>query len=173
MVVFLLSAFWHGGNWTFLVWGALNCIFIIIEYFYKKYIYPLSVPVYNKKSIKARLTYYSKVFLTFNLISLGWVFFKAKNISDAGYIIYKIFTFKDYDSEFSLSFLRVNEASSLFVTLGLLAIFLISDSFMDKMIKQKTYFGNRKLGLITFATIFSFILLFGHFSDTNFIYFQF
>ena len=172
-IVFLLSGFWHGANWTFIVWGALHAAYMICGHFYNKYIFPRFYPIANKKSFKARIRSTVNVFITFNLVSFAWIFFRAKDIGSAADIILKITLFRDYDSKLSLTMLRVNDASSIFVTISLLILFLLSDSFMDKISKQQKFFGNRKVSFAVYATILAFILIFGHFTDTNFIYYQF
>ena len=73
MVVFLLSGLWHGANWTFVIWGTLNGLCIALEM------------IAGKSSGGGRR--WPRIFLTFNLISLGWIFFRAKSISDAFYIL--------------------------------------------------------------------------------------
>jgi D-alanyl-lipoteichoic acid acyltransferase DltB (MBOAT superfamily) len=73
MAVFLLSGLWHGANWTYVAWGGLHGIFLAAEKALSRVPFALPRPV--------------KVFLTFNLVCLGWIFFRATSLHDAGYIV--------------------------------------------------------------------------------------
>jgi alginate O-acetyltransferase complex protein AlgI len=81
LIVFALSGFWHGANWTFIAWGILNGIFII----------PIILSA-NKEKIKPSLIKIKapsvileilQIVFTFSLITLTWIFFRSKNISQA------------------------------------------------------------------------------------------
>ncbi len=173
MIVFLLSGFWHGANWTFIVWGALHGSYLIIGHFLKKTFMPMSYPIENKRSLKAIILNIAKVIITFNLVAFAWVFFRANNLLDAYDIITKITFFSDFDPKLPLSILRVNDFSSLMVTTVIVSFFIFFDYLMNQIITQQRFLPNRKIGYALFATIFVLILIFGHFTDTNFIYFQF
>lgn len=71
IIVFLVSGFWHGANWTFIFWGALNAILFI-----PGLLFPSS-----KKQSKLRQV--TGALWTFFLITITWVFFRADTISEA------------------------------------------------------------------------------------------
>ncbi len=74
LIVFVLSGFWHGANWTFIVWGLLNGLFIIPTIIFSK----------NKKERSSNFIFDSvKILFTFFLITLTWVFFRSQNIAQA------------------------------------------------------------------------------------------
>jgi alginate O-acetyltransferase complex protein AlgI len=74
LIVFALSGFWHGANWTFIVWGLLNGIFII----------PTILLAKSKKNEKSSFVIDTlQIGLTFFLITLTWIFFRSQNISQA------------------------------------------------------------------------------------------
>ncbi len=84
-VVFLVSGFWHGANWTFIIWGLLHAIFFL----------PLLLFNVNKKNIDIIDTNrflpsfkeFSQIVFTFALVVIAWIFFRAENITVAiGYI---------------------------------------------------------------------------------------
>ncbi len=87
LVVFLLSGIWHGANWTFVVWGALHGIWLILSVSATRImaIYPKlpRIGVFKLKLIK--------VFVTFHLICFGWIFFRSNSVSDALYVISHMF----------------------------------------------------------------------------------
>lgn len=74
MITFLVSGIWHGANLTFLVWGALHGIYQVVYRFYKKH-------------CKWKMPKILGVILTFSLVSLAWIFFRAESVYDAFYMI--------------------------------------------------------------------------------------
>lgn len=89
-IIFIVSGFWHGANWTFIVWGALNAIYFL----------PLLLMKRNRQNIgdiaEGRLTPSFREFFgmatTFALTLLAWVFFRAENIGHALSYIAGIFS---------------------------------------------------------------------------------
>lgn len=78
-IVFLLSGLWHGSNWTFVIWGAYHGFFIAFEKF-----------AANK--ISWSLPSLIKIPLTFLLVLIGWVLFRADTISHAVQMLHQMFS---------------------------------------------------------------------------------
>jgi len=76
-VVWLLTGIWHGANWTFIVWGALHGVIIIIEKL-------TALPAQLEKSCSGRI--FAHIF-TLLAVSFGWVIFRADTLHDAWRII--------------------------------------------------------------------------------------
>jgi D-alanyl-lipoteichoic acid acyltransferase DltB (MBOAT superfamily) len=89
-IIFLVSGFWHGANWTFLIWGFLNALYIMPSI--------LSNTNRNNLDIVAKGKYLPtikdvfSIGLTFSLTVFAWIFFRAANLSDAYHYIGKIFS---------------------------------------------------------------------------------
>lgn len=89
-VIFLVSGFWHGANWTFIVWGGINAIYFL----------PLLLTQRNRRNLetvaKGKLFPSSNEFMailsTFLLTTIAWVFFRAENIVHAINYIQGIFS---------------------------------------------------------------------------------
>ncbi len=89
-VIFLVSGFWHGANWTFIVWGALNAIYFL----------PLLLLGNNRKNldIVAQNTWLPslkellQMGSTFVLTVLAWIFFRAENMTHALSYLGEIFS---------------------------------------------------------------------------------
>ena len=87
-VIFLLSGLWHGANWTFVAWGAYNALLFL----------PLILAHRNRKNLgpiaegralpTAGETF--RIALTFALVVVGWIIFRAENIAQAGAYIGRI-----------------------------------------------------------------------------------
>lgn len=80
-IIFLVSGFWHGANWTFIAWGALNALYFIPLLLRQKNRKNLGIVAENK--ILPNLRELSSIILTFTLTTIAWVFFRAENIHDA------------------------------------------------------------------------------------------
>jgi D-alanyl-lipoteichoic acid acyltransferase DltB (MBOAT superfamily) len=87
-IVFLVSGFWHGANWTFIVWGGLHGTYQITEQLLK--------PVRQKWSLANQHGYrrYAYVLfhwaLTFHLVAFAWIFFRAESLSTAVEVISRL-----------------------------------------------------------------------------------
>jgi alginate O-acetyltransferase complex protein AlgI len=80
MIVFMVSGLWHGASWTFVVWGALHGLMLLVERFFPlKFINP-SMPV------KALL-----ILKTFIITTFIWIFFRAENFAKAKLVIGSLF----------------------------------------------------------------------------------
>lgn len=89
-IIFLLSGFWHGANWTFIVWGLLNAIFIIPSIIFNTHRNHIEIVAKGKyfPSIKE----FMMMALTFSLTVFAWIFFRAENVSHALSYISEIFS---------------------------------------------------------------------------------
>lgn len=89
-IIFLVSGFWHGANWTFIVWGALNALYFM----------PLLLTNRNRNNLGIiaqgryfpSLTEFTKMIFTFGLTLFAWIFFRAVDMKHAIAYIAKIFT---------------------------------------------------------------------------------
>ena len=77
LIVFLVSGLWHGANWTFVVWGGLNGIYLIIHYLVKDYVNNF-VDLIGLSKIRL-LHSFTQITFTFTLISFSWILFRAKD----------------------------------------------------------------------------------------------
>lgn len=153
-ITFLISGLWHGANWTFVVWGALNGVYLILEVLlFKK----------NRKGV-------FNVVFTFGLINFAWIFFRANSIGDAFYIIKRIFTVPG----------RLYIGSGDDITASLYATLAIAILVLVEL--KKEYFNsmfsisNHKyefIRLTGYAVLIYIIMYFGVFGKSQFIYFQF
>ncbi|MCL4158939.1 UNVERIFIED_CONTAM: hypothetical protein GTU68_043845, partial [Idotea baltica] len=79
-VIFIVSGFWHGANWTFIIWGALNALYFI----------PLLL--LNKNRTHTNIDFI-KMLVTFLLTVIAWIFFRAETLSKALDYITNLFDF--------------------------------------------------------------------------------
>lgn len=163
--VFLISGFWHGANWTYVIWGALHGAFLVISILIKPATDFIKKQTHSFYSPLSMLT-------TFVLANFAWIFFRAKSISDANIIISKLFTVDAYRlTHFEL--LNHTKINSLTISALLLMLFICIDPYMDKLIKKKIVLKKPAYNYILFACLLIAIVVFGYFGKTDFIYFQF
>lgn len=79
-IVFLLSGFWHGANWNFLIWGAYHGIWLVLERM-------------GLKNLYEKIGKLPSVIITFIIVVIGWVFFRIENFNDAITFISQMFAF--------------------------------------------------------------------------------
>lgn len=84
IVTFMVSGLWHGVSWGFLVWGALHGLYLVAALFYKPYQKKMHVLFGIDKT---KFLKFSQMFVTFNLVSFAWIFFRAEKLGDAWYVI--------------------------------------------------------------------------------------
>jgi alginate O-acetyltransferase complex protein AlgI len=92
VLVFLISGFWHGSSWNFILWGAFHGFFLVVE--------RLFLLQWLKKIPKL-----ISALIILSVINLGWVIFRIENIEKLKIILYKMFVFYENDkSDFEISY---------------------------------------------------------------------
>ncbi len=88
--IFLVSGFWHGANWTFIMWGFLNALYFIPLLLLNRNRQNLEVVAQNSffPSVKELL----QMSLTFFMSTIAWIFFRSESMTQAWEIISKIFS---------------------------------------------------------------------------------
>ncbi|MBQ9611278.1 MAG: MBOAT family protein [Lachnospiraceae bacterium] len=90
MVTFLVSGLWHGASMSFVVWGGVHGILQIAEDLLKK---PLAKAEDLLHVNRDNFSYhFGKIMVTFSLVSIAWIFFRAQTLKDAVYYIHRMFT---------------------------------------------------------------------------------
>lgn len=88
LIIFLVSGFWHGANWTFIIWGLLNAVFIMPSIMLKTNRQNLDIVAKGRRfpTIKDGLS----IGMTFGLTTFMWLFFRAENLTYALHYVTKI-----------------------------------------------------------------------------------
>jgi alginate O-acetyltransferase complex protein AlgI len=161
-IVFAVSGFWHGANWTFIIWGSLHGVYLIaercIELLIKRY------GLYRESLASSPVVQAFRLLLTFHLVLLSWVFFRAKDLSSAMSILDKILF-----SRGSLFLDPVLAQCVLFVPI------VMGLEYLNRRFHCWRSFERLPFALRTgyaIALLFG-IVLFGIDNGTQFIYFQF
>ncbi len=158
-LVFIISGFWHGANWTFIIWGGIFGVVYLIEHLLNKWF-----------KIKTQHTSYSiQHFLlavkTFIIVTIAWVFFRSQNITEAIQILSSIFK----NSNVNTSELIIPTFVWVYFLLFILSDFLLYNNRFDKWISSMPFIGRWSIyGILLFS-----IISFASIEEFPFIYFQF
>ena len=89
-IIFLVSGFWHGANWTFIIWGFLNALYIMPSIIFNTNRTNLDI-VAQGKYLPGLKDFFS-IILTFGLTVFAWIFFRSANVASAIHYISGIFS---------------------------------------------------------------------------------
>lgn len=161
-IIFLVSGFWHGANWTFIAWGFINALYFI----------PLLVLNRNRNNIDAfRISFNAasvriilNILITFFITCLAWIFFRAKTIKEAVLYIKRMISDLHFAPQY-FNFERYN-----YEIIIMILLFVVVE--WNNRYKIEPLSG--KYSWVKVALAMGAILAFGIFTDyKNFIYFQF
>ena len=166
-IIFLVSGFWHGANWTFIIWGALNALYFLPIFLTNNNRNNIDVVAKGKTLPNVRELI--KMLFTFGLTVFAWIFFRAENINHALNYISQLFS----KSLFTTPTLFKDDV--VIQTLILTGVFIIIEWF-----GREQQYATAKLGLkwkwpfryLMYYAIIILILWFGG-NEQTFIYFQF
>jgi D-alanyl-lipoteichoic acid acyltransferase DltB (MBOAT superfamily) len=90
MIVFLLTGLWHGANWTFIMWGGLNGLYLLLFKFFNKGGKTMGIAAQGKDFSSIKEIFQTG--FTFGLTTFAWIFFRAENLNQALVYISGIFS---------------------------------------------------------------------------------
>ena len=159
-VIFLLSGFWHGANWTFVLWGAYHALLFL----------PLILTGKNRKYMDAPTWRdLPKILLTFMLVVFGWIIFRAESLSQFAEYVEGMWQFGTLRSVYRFFTLEEMRPMNWFIVIMLVVEWICKKkqySFDISFIKYKW---------VRFAIYYGLILLIWIYGteQQTFIYFQF
>jgi len=166
-IIFLVSGFWHGANWTFIIWGFLNALYIMPSIVFNTNRNNLDIVAKGKylPTIKE----FSAIVITFSLTVFAWIFFRAANVTHAISYISEIFSSSLFIIPY---FYGIRKVVSIAFLIG---VFLIVE-----WIGREQQYAIAKIGLkypkfirwVLYYGIIYLIYLFAG-QEQQFIYFQF
>jgi alginate O-acetyltransferase complex protein AlgI len=164
---FLVCGIWHGASWGYVIWGLLYGLFLSFSIFYR----PYQKKFYAALGIeKAWFLRFWKIFVTFNLISFAFVFFRSNTLGDAFYIITHTFAGKKNLQPAFVFSQGKYELSFLFMAILIYFCISVLKKNCDVLSFLKLSLFKKCLAIYSFLTI---ILIIGKFHHSNFMYFKF
>lgn len=166
-IVFLVSGFWHGANWTFIFWGGFHALaFIPVFLMGRNAVYKNTVVAEN--TMLPTLTEVGQVLLTFAIITFSRIFFRSNSITDAFAYIEQICTHFSYESYHHPMGYRMIDYYVL------VALFVVYEWMIRKDERSPFNFKSKIFRFVIYTVIILTMLLFYDSSiDRSFIYFQF
>lgn len=161
MLTMLLGGLWHGANWTFVVWGGLHGLYLWIERFINE-----RWEGSGDQSVKTGWRYFPYAFMTFMLVNITWVFFRATTFGKAWDMLQSMFG-------------MAGEARAMLTSMALIKIFVVTVG----MVLAHWIMRNRQVLTVayqlkwqTLGLVWAFMVLmlvWVQESGSSFIYFQF
>ena len=170
MIVFVLSGLWHGANRTFVIWGALHGAFVLLG----RFTAPARGTIRRQLGVdpESTLSRSWQILVTFALVTVAWVFFRAATVADAFYIVSHLFdwTGAPLAQLYSLGLPRFEIA----VAFGVIAAVATADWLMERQPEHfMRMWSSRPLRWAVYNACVFGIIFFGVFGRIEFIYFQF
>jgi len=182
LIVFLLSGLWHGAKWTYVAWGGLHGVYLIVGRW--------TQPLRQRTAELLRVTQFPRlhqawqILSTFTLVCLGWIFFRAESCSDALGICrscwkglrlmarqWRLDGWRHID--FGLSTLFSSPAQ-LGTCLGLIGALLLIESWpKGSSLPERLAHWPLVIRWAAYEAAVASILLLGEYGTHQFIYFQF
>jgi D-alanyl-lipoteichoic acid acyltransferase DltB (MBOAT superfamily) len=167
-IVFLVSGLWHGANWTYVIWGGLHGFYLIFSIWTER-VRERIAQFFNLHHHPA-LRKVIRVFITFHLVLLSWVFFRAKSVSEVWFILTHMFSLSAAVPGLDLGLHGIDIAVAVIALLIMEGVHMLQ---RHTPVRHLLADQSRWLRWSVYSTAVLMILLFGEFTSQDFIYFQF
>ena len=166
-LIFIVSGFWHGASWNFIVWGGLNALYFL----------PLMLTKNNRNHLNtvaegSLFPTYKEILsigLTFFLTVIAWVFFRAESLTEAVHYLKLMFS----SSFFTVPSFITPKAFMLYTTILICLFIAVEWIQRDKKFGLSIENLTRPFRWVIYTIVIGVIITFGQFGGSEFIYFQF
>lgn len=178
MIVFVVSGFWHGAQWSYVIWGGLNGAFIVLSEIFA----PLRTKLkewlgWKEKAASNKVL---QAILTFLLVDFTWIFFRAPGTKDAIKIIRSMVSVKNFEILFdkSLYGLGLDRRNFAFMIFSIVLLMVV-DVCHNKGIRIRKWLETQNLWFrwLVYILLIESVIIFGiwgvGYDKAAFIYFQF
>jgi alginate O-acetyltransferase complex protein AlgI len=163
MVTMLLGGLWHGASWTFIIWGGLHGLYLVLQ----RLLGAAGRRLRLAAALLRPIRQVAAILVVFTLTTLAWVFFRAASVGQAWEILTRILLGGDFS--FGRVALKFEVVKGLFLVLILIAI-EIGAELRPVRLSYVAHRPMRTAGVLMLAWLTA---LAGSFAGTRFIYFQF
>ncbi len=173
-VTMALGGLWHGAAMHFLIWGAFHGILLVLHKEYQKLCEALGVA---KNLVNSKVYHWVSVVVTFHLVVIGWVFFRAEDMNIAGQMLSKMMMAPVDLLHFTasqLNILQIRDPIIFPALLIILPILMISQVVIDWMNDKRFYQSPPwALQVCVMVALMCVLTVFSPDTSPKFIYFQF
>lgn len=159
-IIFLVSGFWHGANWTFILWGLFHSFLFLPSFIFntnRKY----NGTIIGENTLLPSLNEFLQIGITFALVTTGWVFFRSDTIFDSYHYLNIMF--------FDLSFPKSLRSGLIYVIL-----LILIDYVVRKDERNIVFSNNKSLEYVIIQGMIGVVLWYlTSPNEAEFIYFQF
>lgn len=161
LIVFVLTGFWHGAAWTFLIWGLYHGSWLVIE----------RLTGWDRREVSTTELVARRV-LTFGIVVIGWVLFRANSMSYALHFLYRMFVYRSGPMPDALLAVWTNQRIVALVV-GLLVVLLPTTYVTGQVLERRDVAWSlpARLAVLTLVPYAAILVAAGTFSP--FLYFQF
>ncbi len=164
-LVFVISGLWHGANWTYIIWGAINGFYLVFAIFTEKWRKKLNHVIFLDRA--PHFHNYLQIGITFILACFAWIFFRANNVNDALMIVEHIFSFQGS--------IYIEDYQQLIYGFAGIGFLLFIEIMREYNIHSALPFvtNHRYKEVLAYTVLVILIMTVGVFDGGQFIYFQF
>lgn len=175
LIVFLISGAWHGASWTYIIWGGIHGIYLVVENLWKNY------SEGHRESQPTYMSQMAKRLITFAFVCFAWLFFRGNSLGDVGVLLGKLWSewsIDDFASTFIMMQLGITDMIRMILMFLCLQLF-DKEQFSPeyKSEDDATLQGSAGSALIIFKMItiitLAWLSLVSVNASSSFIYFQF
>lgn len=178
MIVFLVSGLWHGASWSYVIWGGLNGFYQVMGSVCSpiKKCFARKFPRIDK-SFGMKLM---RIMITFVLVDITWIFFRAENLKQAKSVLFRILDMNNPELLANGSFfdMGLNRQNFVILLIAVIVLFLVDLAKyrgirVREVILNCNIFCRWGILLLLIMSILIFGIWGSGYQETNFIYFQF
>ncbi len=145
IITFLIGGFWHGAGWTFIIWGGIHGCALCVQRTWKK--------------LNIQIPRLIGIFITFNVVNIAWVFFRAENLQDAINVCKAMIGLNAIQSLSLSAFQSIKPwDNAIGVLIGGLSVFIIfmfkNSNTIQQHFKQSTQMVMATVALIVVSLLF-------------------
>ena len=170
LIVFAVSGLWHGANWTFVIWGLYNGLLVALQ--------TMLGARWPAADLPGPVSVAGRVLVTFTLVTFGWIFFRASNLWEIGYVLQHLFDFSQGVARLTMPFAPgLLPPRAEFVLSLLLIAFIVATDVLDERVDLMSFFSRLSLAprwtIYYVLTACVYVSLFYSAAIQEFFYFQF
>ena len=164
-IIFIVSGFWHGANWTFIIWGLIHALLYVPSFLVGKN-RQYTTTVVAENTLLPSIKELFQMGITFLSTMIAWTFFRSESVVDAISFLLNIYN--------KISIPKDNRGGIVFIVVLIIFDWLMKNNERNvlRFFKDKTIFYKLSNYTIYYILLF-FILIFANSSGLSFIYFQF
>ncbi|WP_443634540.1 MBOAT family O-acyltransferase [Candidatus Marifrigoribacter sp. Uisw_064] len=172
LLVFVISGLWHGAAITFIIWGFIHGVIIVIEKATDNYKTSFFKKIRIDKNNLLERTLF--LMITFSIVCFAWIFFRANSFTDSMYIVQNLFKFDpELKNFYSLGLVSSEFNLALVAIIALLGFDYFHRKYNAFKALNRMHFLVRSVFYVIIAFIIIIFGIYGNDSVSEFIYFQF